>query len=85
MHESDVSHTTLNKLDYIEKHKPEVLEDVNLGLVSPTEGYQIVKSEIENRDIDTEYTVRNIESRIKKLSSIISKKDWEEMLDRIYG
>ena len=83
--ESDVSHTTLNKLDYIEKHKPEVLEDVNLGLVSPTEGYQIVKSEIENRDIDTEYTVRNIESRIKKLSSIISKKDWEEMLDRIYG
>jgi hypothetical protein len=54
-------------------------------LVSPTEGYQIVKSEIENRDIDTEYTVRNIESRIKKLSSIISKKDWEEMLDRIYG
>ncbi|MDA9588324.1 ParB N-terminal domain-containing protein [Flavobacteriaceae bacterium] len=83
--ESDVSHTTLNKLDYIEKYKPEIMEDINLGLVSPTEGYQIVKSEVENRDVDTEFTVRNIESRIKKLSSIISKKDWEEMLDRIYG
>ena len=83
--ESDVSHTTMNKIDYVEKHNPKVLEDINLGLISPTEGFQLVKSEVEDRDIDTEYTVRNIENRIRKLSSIIPKKDWEDMIKRIYG
>ena len=83
--ESDVSHNTLNKLDYVEKHNPKILEDINLGLVSPTEGYQLVKSEVEDRDVDTEYTVKNIESRIRRLSSMIPKKDWEDMLERIYG
>jgi len=83
--ESDVSHTTMNKIDYVEKHNPKVLEDINLGLISPTEGFQLVKSEVEDRDVDTEYTVRNIENRIRKLSSIIPKKDWEDMIKRIYG
>lgn len=83
--ESDVSHTTMNKIDYVEKHNPKVLEDINLGLISPTEGFQLVKSEVEDRDIDTEYTVKNIENRIRKLSSIIPKKDWEDMIKRIYG
>ena len=83
--ESDVSHTTMNKIDYVEKHNPKFLEDINLGLISPTEGFQLVKSEVEDRDIDTEYTVRNIENRIRKLSSIIPKKDWEDMIKRIYG
>ena len=71
--------------DYVEKHNPKVLEDINLGLVSPSEGFTLVKSEIEDKDMDTVYTVRNIEARIKRLSSIVSKKEWEEMLDRIYG
>lgn len=83
--ESDVSHTTMNKIDYVEKHNPKVLEDINLGLISPTEGFQLVKSEVEDRDVDTEYTIRNIENRIRKLSSIIPKKDWEDMIKRIYG
>ena len=65
--------------------KLKVLEDINLGLISPTEGFQLVKSEVEDRDVDTEYTVRNIENRIRKLSSIIPKKDWEDMIKRIYG
>lgn len=83
--ESDVSHTTMNKIDYVEKHNPKVLEDINLGLISPTEGFQLVKSEVEDRDIDTEYTVQNIENRIRRLSSIVPKKDWEDMIKRIYG
>jgi len=83
--ESDLHQSTLYKLDYIEKNNPKILEDINLGLVSPTEGFQLVKSEIENKDIDTEYTVKNIESRIRKLSAIVPKKDWEDMLKRIYG
>lgn len=83
--ESDVSHNTLNKLDYVEKHNPQVLSDINLGLLSPSEGYQIVKSEVEDRDVDMDYTIKNIESRIRKLSSVVSKTEWKKMLDRIYG
>jgi ParB family transcriptional regulator, chromosome partitioning protein len=83
--EGDIHQTTMYKLDYVEKHNPKVLEDINLGLVSPSEGFTLVKSEIEDKDMDTVYTVRNIEARIKRLSSIVSKKEWEEMLDRIYG
>lgn len=83
--ETELSSSILTKLNYVEKHNPQVLEDINLGLVSPNEGFQLVKSEIENRDIDTEYTVKNIESRIRRLSPIIPKKDWEDMLKRIYG
>lgn len=83
--ESDLHHTTLYKLDYIEKNNPEILEDINLGLVSPSEGFQLVKSKIEDKDLNTETTVRDVEGRIKRLSSIVSKDKWLDILDRIYG
>ena len=83
--ETELSHSTISRLDYVETHNPKILEEIHLGLVSPTEGYQIVKSEVENRDVDTEYTVKNIESRIRKISSIVPRKDWEDMIERIYG
>ena len=83
--ESDLHQTTLYKLDYIEKNNPKILEDINLGLVSPSEGFQLVKSEIENKDLNTETTVRDIEGRIKRISSIVSKDKWLDILEKIYG
>ena len=83
--ESDLHQSTLYKLDYIEKNNPKILEDINLGLVSPSEGFQLVKSEIENKDLNTETTVRDIEGRIKRISSIVSKDKWLDILEKIYG
>ena len=82
--EVGLSFNSISKLNFIEEHNSELLQDVYLGKISPTEAYKIVKSEVENRDYKYEYDLLDIKGRIKKLSKKIPKQKWLEIIDEIY-
>ena len=83
--EVGLSFNSISKLNFIEEYNSDLLQDVYLGKISPTEAYKIVKSEVENRDYKYEYSILDIKGRIKKLSKKIPKQKWIEIIDEIYS
>ena len=83
--EVGLSFNSISKLNFIEEYNSDLLQDVYLGKISPTEAYKIVKSEVENRDYKYEYSILDIKGRIKKLSKNIPKQKWIEIIDEIYS
>jgi hypothetical protein len=82
--EVGLSFNSISKLNFIEENNSELLQDVYLGKISPTEAYKIVKSQVENTDYQYDYSLLDIKGRIKKLSNKVSKQQWIEMIDEIY-
>lgn len=82
--EIGLSYTSTSRLNYIEEHNSDLLQDIYLGIVSPTEAYKIVKSQVENKDYKFEFDILDIKGRIKKLSKNISKKQWMDIIEEIY-
>lgn len=83
--EVGLSFNSTSKLNYIEKHDSDLLKDIYLGKVSLTEGYKKVKSKVENSDYKVQYEILDVKGRIKKLSSEMTKQQWLNLLDEIYG
>jgi len=82
--EIGVSHQTIHNLDFIEKHNPLLLKDIEEGRISTMDAYSLVKSELEGRDVKLENTITTISGRIKSISNKVPKEKWLEIIDRIY-
>jgi ParB-like chromosome segregation protein Spo0J len=82
--EIGLSFSSIIKLNYIEEHNSELLQDIYLGKISPTEAYKLVKSQVEKKDYKFEFDVLDIKGRIKKLSKNITKQHWLDIIDEIY-
>ena len=83
--EVGLSFNSISRLDYIEEHNPELLQDIYLGKLSPTEAYKLVKSQVDDIDYKIDSTVVDIKGRIRRLSEKIPKQHWLDVLDEIYG
>ena len=82
--EVGLSFNSSSKLNFIEENDTDVLEEIYLGKMSLTEGYKLVKSEVENKDYNLEYSILDIKGRIKKISMKTSKQQWLDIIDEIF-
>ena len=83
--EVGLSFNSSSKLNFIEENDPNVLQDIYLGKLSLTEGYKTVKSRVEKKDYNLEYSIIDIKGRIKKISNTTTKQQWLNMIDEIYN
>ena len=83
--ETGISRTSIHNLEFIEKHQPLLLKDIEEGKISIMDAYSLVKSNLEGRDIKLETTITHISSRIKKISNEVPREKWIDIINKIYG
>ena len=83
--ETGISRTSIHNLEFIEKHQPLLLKDIEEGKISIMDAYSLVKSSLEGRDIKLETTITHISSRIKKISNEVPREKWIDIINKIYG